>query len=62
MPHRPAVTRANLGIVAIVFTCAAVGVLAVTRIDRTGETGSGLGEAFDYQSDAYKTVDPTLVG
>ena len=61
MPPRAAVTRANVAVVAVVLAAVAVAIFALTRVDRTGEQGSGLDEAFDYQIAAYKSIDPTLI-
>jgi sugar lactone lactonase YvrE len=62
MPRPPAVTPANLGIVVVVLAAIAVGLLAVTWIDRSGDGGSGLSDDFEYQIAAYKSVDPALIG
>jgi len=59
---RPAVTSANLGIAAIVVLAIAVGGVAVLRIDRSGRGGSGLDEAYRYQIDEFKHIDPALIG
>jgi len=61
MPNRPAVKPASLGIVAVVLAAVALGLLAILGIDRTGERGGGLSEAFDYQIEAYKAIDPALI-
>jgi len=45
---------------ALVLAAIAVGVIAVLRIDPSGEQGSGLSEAFDYDLQQYQKIDPAL--
>jgi hypothetical protein len=57
-------TRAQItGIVVgvVVALSVAVAVVALVRTDMTGESGSGLGEQFDYDMDVLRVVDPALV-
>jgi hypothetical protein len=45
-----------------VLAAIAAGVVAALRIDRRGETGSGLSDRFDYDLAAYKKIAPELIG
>ena len=53
-----------LGILAGVVAAAAiaVGAVAFLRIDPSGDRGSGLPEAFDYDLQQYQKIDPALIG
>jgi hypothetical protein len=61
MDNRPAVISPNFWIVALVLLTVVVGLVAVWRIDRSGHGGSGLPDAFDYEIEAYRKIDPALV-
>ena len=61
MDNRPAVISPNVWIVAVVLLAVGVGIFAVSRVNRSGDAGSGLGEAFDYRIDEHKKVDPALI-
>lgn len=61
MANRPAVTSPNLWIAGIVLVAIVVAILAVTGVDRLGQKGSGLSDAFDYSIEAYRHVDPALI-
>jgi len=61
MADKPAVTSATWWIGAIVVSAIVAGIVALTGIDRSGERGSGLPEAFDYQIEKYKQIDPALI-
>ena len=61
MARQREVTTGNFWIVAIVLAAIVVAIVAVTSIDRSGEDGSGLGNAFDYKIDDYQKVDPALL-
>lgn len=62
MADRPAVISPNWWIGAVVLVAIVVGILAVAGIDRSGEDGNRLGEAFEYSIEQYKTIDPALIG
>ena len=53
--------RSHTVIVAGVLVCLVVAVLAVMRLDTTGEKGSGLGKEFDYDIKNLGKVDPNLI-
>jgi sugar lactone lactonase YvrE len=61
MNTRPGISRIGLLIGVIVALAIGVGVVAVVRIDWSGERGSGLPEAFDYDLEKYQKIDPELV-
>ena len=46
---------------AIVVLAIGVGVAAWLRIDPSGEQGSGLSDAFDYNLEQYQKTDPALI-
>ncbi len=51
---------ASLAITAVVLVAIVVGAVALWRSDRSGDSGSGLPAQFDYDLNAYKTIDPAL--
>ncbi|NLY02988.1 MAG: hypothetical protein GXY83_43605 [Rhodopirellula sp.] len=44
-----------------VVLAVAVAAVAVSRVDLSGDTGSGLPQRFDYSLETFKTVDPSLI-
>jgi hypothetical protein len=48
-------------IIVLVVAAVIVAVLAVVRLDTTGEKGSGLGEAYEYDVKELGKVDPNLI-
>jgi len=44
----------------VILTATTVGIIAVLRIDWSGEGGSGLSEAFKYDLQKYQKIDPAL--
>jgi len=62
MDQRPAVISPNFWIVTVVLVAVAVAGLALWQLDRSGQGGSGLGEAFEYAIDEHARIDPSLVG
>lgn len=54
-------SRTNIVVGVIVILLIAAAVIAVSRIDRTGKKGSGLGEAFDYNLKELRKTDPSLI-
>jgi len=61
MGKPPEVTAPNLWIGGLVLAAVVVGIFALMGIDRSGEEGSGLSDAFDYQIESYKNIDPALI-
>ncbi|NQT13668.1 MAG: hypothetical protein HQ582_13025, partial [Planctomycetes bacterium] len=61
MDNRPAVISPNVWIAAVVLVAIGVGVVAVLRIDRAGNRGSGLSDRFDYKIKQYEKIDPALI-
>ena len=59
--ERPAVIRPTGWIVAVVFAAVAAGIVAMGLNDRWGRSGPGLGQRFEYQIEAYKQIDSTLL-
>jgi hypothetical protein len=45
----------------LIVLAAAIGVLAVLRLDTTGKTGSGLSEAYVYDVEHLTQIDPNLI-
>ena len=60
MNTRSPFSTVGLLIGALVLVAIAVGVVAVLRIDPSGEQGSGLSETFDYDLQQYQKIDPAL--
>jgi len=54
-------SRTNIFVGIIVILLIAVAIIAISRIDRTGKKGSGLGEAFDYDLKELRKIDPSLI-
>ncbi|MCF7958483.1 MAG: hypothetical protein K9M57_08560 [Phycisphaerae bacterium] len=55
-------TSSNAVLFVLVVAIAIIGaVVAVFRMDTTGQKGSGLGDAFDYDLSEHRTVDPALI-
>jgi hypothetical protein len=54
-------TLGPIAIGVVLVVAAIVGILALTRIDPWGETGSGLSERFTLDADQYLRVDPALL-
>jgi len=54
---------ANFKIFIVVLVCATiiVAIFALARLDTTGERGSGLGKAYDYDIDELAKTDPNLI-
>jgi len=61
MDNRPAVISPNVWIALVVLLAVGVGVVAVLRIDRAGDAGSGLPERFEYGIEQYEKIDPALI-
>lgn len=61
MDNRHAVISPNVWIAALVLLAVGVGVVAVLRIDRAGDAGSGLPERFEYGIERYEKIDPALI-
>jgi sugar lactone lactonase YvrE len=55
-------TLIGFGIGAVLVLGIAVGAIAVLRIEPSGEQGSGLDKEFQYDLEAYKRIDPAMIG
>jgi hypothetical protein len=60
--NRPAVTKGNWWIGALICAAVAVGAVALLRTDPSAKRGSGLGKEFEYQIDEYKKIPPAMLG
>ena len=59
--NRPAVTKGNWWIGALVCAAVAVGAVALIRTDPSAKRGSGLSKEFEYQIDEYKKIPPDML-
>jgi len=59
--NRPAVTKGNWWIGALICAAVAVGVLALIWTDPSAKRGSGLGKDFEYEIDEYKKIPPAMM-
>jgi hypothetical protein len=61
MDNRPAVISPSWWIALVVSGAIVAAVLAMRSNDRSGLSGSKLGDRFEYQIDRYKKIDPALI-
>ncbi len=61
MTNHNAVKPAGLGAILVIAAALVVAVMAVWKVDRSGENGNGLPDDFDYQIEQYKKIDPSLI-
>jgi len=61
MRHNSGLTKSGLLVLVIVLAAASAGILAVVTLDTTGDKGSGLGEAYDYNVNTLSKIDPNLI-
>jgi hypothetical protein len=61
MDNRPAVISPSWWIALVVSGAIVAAILAVRGYDRSGLSGSKLGDRFEYQIDQYKKIDPALI-
>ena len=61
MPGEKRVTAAGLAVGAVITLAVVAGLLAVLLTDRTGERGSGLGDAYTYDYSEHREIDPKLL-
>lgn len=61
MSQPNSVSRSGWWIVPVVLAAVVVGAVALWRLDRSGEAGSGLPAPFEYDLSAYKKIDPSLI-
>ncbi len=61
MEKRASITASGIAITAVVLLAVAVGGAVVWRMDVSGNRGSGLSEAFQYDLGELKQIDPALI-
>ena len=61
MDNRPAVISPSWWIALVVSGAIVAAILAMRSNDRSGLSGSKLGDRFEYQIDRYKKIDPALI-
>ncbi|MHC4061853.1 MAG: NHL repeat-containing protein [Planctomycetota bacterium] len=61
MNNRLGMVNNKISIGALIALAVVIAVLAVVRLDMTGEKGSGLGEAYTYDLEELAKIDPNLI-
>lgn len=61
MTTRAGISKTDMIVAMVVFAAVAVGAVLVVKMDKTGKTGSGLGESFSYDLTGLARIDPDRI-
>ncbi|MHC4482909.1 MAG: NHL repeat-containing protein [Planctomycetota bacterium] len=61
MNKQMGIANTKIFITVLVALAVGIGIFAVTQLDTTGEKGSGLGQAYEYDIEELAKIDPNLI-